>query len=65
MRQMSDDHDNSSQLNNYSIQIWDFEKVVRARTASKAKYLYWLSFRDAYDMSFKDFLSKVICRKFS
>lgn len=41
----------------------NFTSWQRANTASKAKYLKWLSFRDAYDMPFIDFLKICKCYK--
>lgn len=61
----TDDCDDCGDYNDYSVQIFDFEKFIRAKTKGKAKYLYWLSFRDAYDMSFGEFLKKARCRKVS
>ena len=48
-------------MNDYAIHFPDFwreplTKIYRAETASKAKYLCWLQFRDAYDMTFIEFL---------
>lgn len=36
-----------------------FYKVYQAETAGKAKYACWLQFRDAYDVTFKDFLGLI------
>lgn len=59
----TDDCDNCGEYNDYSIQIFDFVKFIRARNAGKAKYLFYLSFSDAYSMSFKEYLNRVRCTK--
>lgn len=42
------------------LDYWDdptFTRIMRAKTASAAKYKYWLRFSDCYgDMKFGDFL---------
>jgi hypothetical protein len=44
---------------------YQFEKIITAKSHGQAKYIYWLSFSDSYDISFGEFLKISRCRKFN